>query len=223
VFYGGSVFGRRPGGAGASEDRSVAPDKRARLPGQGATFDNVTSFTRGINGVMIDVGRPDGSGPLTSADFVFDVGRGEDPRAWRAAPAPLLVATRPGTGLNGADRVTVQWPAGAVRNEWLRVTVLAGLRTGVARDDVFYFGNLAGKTDVPDAATPVPAALTVSLSDLAGVRRRLFTKAWINSAFDFNRDGRINALDVATCRLNLRHTLPLFLAPIEPAAAAPRD
>ena len=58
--------------------------------------------------------------------------------------------------------------------------------------------------------------------------RRLFTKAWINSAFDFNRDGRVNAIDLALCRINQRHALALFLAPAAPTvtttpeAGAPR-
>jgi hypothetical protein len=47
----------------AADDGAIAPDKSALLPGGTGRFANVTSYTRGINGVMVDVadfplGRP---------------------------------------------------------------------------------------------------------------------------------------------------------------------
>ena len=38
-----------------ADDLAIAPDKTALLPGMRGSFANVTSYTRGINGVMIDV------------------------------------------------------------------------------------------------------------------------------------------------------------------------
>jgi len=47
------------------------------------------------------------------------------------------------------------------------------------------------------------------------VKRSLNTTASIPSITDFNRDGRINALDLSIVKRNLNHSLPLF------AGAAP--
>ena len=55
VFYNNSAYDGNDPAAGAADDAAVAPDKSALLPGQAATFANVTSYTRGINGVMFDL------------------------------------------------------------------------------------------------------------------------------------------------------------------------
>jgi hypothetical protein len=91
VYYNNSRF---DGGAnGAADDAAVATDKQALLPGQTATFANYTSFSRGINGVMIDA-----SGllaDLTAADFKLQVGNSDDPASWAAAPARDRERRRP--------------------------------------------------------------------------------------------------------------------------------
>jgi hypothetical protein len=113
-------------------------------PGPGSsTFSNYTSYSRGINGVMIDV-----SGllaDLTAADFVLQVGNNDDPASWAAAPTPLSISRRVGAGTGSSDRVTLTFADGSVKNKWLRVTVLPTAHTGLASPDVFYFGNLCGE------------------------------------------------------------------------------
>jgi hypothetical protein len=92
------------------------------------------------------------------------------------------------------------------------VTVKATANTGLPRDDVFYFGNLAGDTG-SDRSSPV-----VNATDLARVRRDFGrTTATALAASDFNRDGKVNATDLAVARTNEHRALPLFAAP----AAAP--
>ena len=77
---------------------------------------------------------------------------------------------------------------GAIRNTWLRVTVLANARTGLARPDVFYFGNLVGETgEVAAAATgAVPAASggRVNALDLGAVKRALNSTVGVASRLD---------------------------------------
>ena len=41
---------------GAADDLAIAVDKAASRPGQMATFANYTSYSRGINGLMVDLG-----------------------------------------------------------------------------------------------------------------------------------------------------------------------
>ena len=131
------------------------------------------------------------------------------------------MTVRPGEGVNGSDRVVLLFfPEDAVKNGWLEVRVLANSRTGLSAPDVFYFGNLIGESG--DGATP----LRVGALDLAAVKRGLNTTAGVESPFDFNRDGRVNALDLALARQNLNRRLtppPVaasFAARVEPEEAA---
>ena len=107
------------------------------------------------------------------------------------------------------------WPAGAIKNTWLRVTVKATPNTGLAAPDVFYFGNLVGETG--DAATP----LRVSPLDLVATRRNSTPtrSAALDSPYDHNLDGRVNALDVAAVRAGYGRALSAVQAPA-PAVAA---
>jgi hypothetical protein len=214
VFYNGSAFDGANGAANAQDDGAVAIDKAALLPGQAAAFANYTSYSRGINGVMVDV-----SGllaDLTAADFTFKVGNDADPGAWTDAPAPLSVTRRNGAGVNGSDRITLVWAHGAIRNTWLRVTVLANGRTALAQPDVFYFGNLVG--EVGDSTT----GAVVTAADVLAVRNAMSAAAaGITNAADFNRDGRINTLDLLMVRAALANgSLTLLTAPSAPAIAA---
>jgi titin len=237
IFYNLSAFDGRSMAANANDDAAIATDKQALLPGQGpATFANYTSFSNGINGVMIDVnGLPMPQVP-NAADFVFRTGReGEDGTfAWTAGPAPLSVSVRRGAGVNGSDRVTILWrnaddtsglPA-AVANGWLEVTVRATTSTGLAGSDVFSFGNLRGDTGVGDPAGAARA--TVNALDLAAAQRGHLTAqgASVTNPYDFNRDGAVNALDRSVTRANLFKTLPLITmsaAPTQPSDPADPD
>src|SRR5687767_756317 len=70
VFYNNSAFDGRTSGAHAADDAAIAAEKRVLLPGEKATFANYTGYSRGINGIMIDIqGLPAGTGP-----DVFDFG-----------------------------------------------------------------------------------------------------------------------------------------------------
>ena len=213
AFYNNSAPDGRDPSATAGDDRAVAPDKAALLPGARATFANVTSYTRGINGVMVDL--RGAWGAVSAKDFGFKAGSGA---SWADAPPPSILTVRPGAGTGGSDRVTLIWPDGAVRNTWLRVTVKANDSTGLAADDVFWFGNLTGETGEAVSA----GRLTVNAFDLVATRRRRSARATgLTSAYDFNRDGRVNALDVAAAKANQGKTLALDgpTAPAVPPAA----
>ena len=69
VFYNNSSFDGADRTATAADDAAIAADKRALLPGQAASFADVTSYVKGINGVMVDVqGLPAGAA-LSADDF----------------------------------------------------------------------------------------------------------------------------------------------------------
>jgi probable HAF family extracellular repeat protein len=214
VFYNNSAFDGRNAAANPADDAAVAPDKVALTGSAAPTFANVTSYSRGINGVMIDV---DGaSGALTRADFDFRVGNGGSPENWAAAPEPRSVTVRPGAGANGSDRVTVTWADGAIRNAWLRVSVLPSARTGLWTSAVFSFGNLVGETGGPATAAP---AFVVDGRDVLTTRAHVSSApAPITEVADFDRDGRVSARDLAIVRWG--YGASLSAAPQQPPPAA---
>jgi len=199
TFYNHSALDGNNAGATSADDAAVAADKQALLAGGAASFATVTSYGRGINGVMVDVaGLPLERTP-TASDFVLETLNGS---TWSAVGAAPTVSVRRNAGTSGSDRVTLVLPDGAVKNTWLRVTVKPTVNTGLKQPDVFTFGNLVGET----GAAP---ALAVNVNDVADTRANFgrTTPAALNR-FDFDRDGAIDADDVVLVRLNLHRSLP---------------
>jgi hypothetical protein len=214
VFYNNSTYDGGSAAADAADDGAIAADKQAMLPGGGApTFANITTYVRGMNGLMIDIaGRAAGAEVPLAEDFGFAVTAAG---GWLPVAAAPTIAVRHGAGVNGSDRVTITFADGAIRNAWLQVTVKAGARTGLTARDVFYFGSLAG--DSGDSAT----TLRVNALDLAAVKRALGGTTTVTGQFDFNRDGRVNALDLAVVKQNLSRNLGAMTAPVAASTSAP--
>ena len=198
VFYNGSVHDGGNPDPTADDDLAIAPDKTPLLPGGTATASNYTSYSRGINGIMVDLARlPDGVVP-DEADFRFRVGNDSDPGGWEPAPPPQSITFRPGVGVNDPGRVTIIWPDGEILNRWLEVTVSAeGL--GMAGDDVFYFGNAVAEAgDWPEHAQVTTADLLLARNNPRGS----VEPAGVDFPYDFNRDGYVDAIDVLLARNN---------------------
>jgi hypothetical protein len=211
IFYNHSAFDGDDGAMGPADDAAIATDKIAYLVGPASGLPDsrsVSGYSRGINGVMVDIAGLTPGSALSAGDFQFEIGNGA---SWSAAPAAPGIAVRRGAGATGSDRVTFTFADNAIRNTWLRVTVLANAHTGLARPDVFYFGNLAG--DTGDGNT---APFRVNALDLARVKRALNSTSAVTGRFDLNRDGHVNALDLGVIKANLNRTL----APMTAAAAA---
>jgi hypothetical protein len=201
VFYNASGFDGADAAAGAADDAAIATDKVALLPGQAAAFANYPSYSRGINGVMIDVAGSAAAAAWSAADFAWrvgtslDAGGGAGAGVWADGPAPQSVHVRPGAGVDGSDRITLLWADGAIVRRWLEVTVLATAATRLAAPDVFYFGSAPGDTG------DRPGSAVVDGADVLLTRRAMRGAAPIvTSRFDHDRNGRIDARDLAIVR-----------------------
>jgi hypothetical protein len=152
VFYNQSAFDGNDATINAADASAIAPDKSAYLPGAGqAVLANLTSFDKGITGIMVDLAGGGNHAAMSASDFVFKVGANNSPETWAAAPAPSGIVVSLGAGVGGSNRVTITWAAGAIKDAWLEVQVLANATTGLAAGDVHFWGNLVGETA---AATP---------------------------------------------------------------------
>ncbi|MBN2476227.1 MAG: lamin tail domain-containing protein [Pirellulales bacterium] len=217
VFYNASAFDGNSASAGARDDDAIASDKHALLPGETATFANYTSYSRGLNGIMVDIEDLPPAGVLDAGDFQFRVGNSNTPSAWSAGPAPVSITVRPGAGAEGSDRVTIVWEHYAIVKQWLEVTVLATADTGLAEPDVFYFGNAVGE------AGNATSDAKVNASDMLLARnnpRNFLNPAPVDFACDFNRDARVNATDMLIARNNQTHFLNALKLITVPAGKA---
>ena len=189
---------------GFSDDNAIAPDKTAYLPGSGAaTFANVSSYTRGINGVMVDLAGAHGT--ITANDFAFKTGNNNSPSTWATAPAPTVVTVRGGAGAGGSDRVELIWPSSTILNSWLEVIVRgndalgsSNLNTGLAASDVFFFGSAPADSGSGDTST----FLTNTIDEQAARNdpHSQANPATITNTQDYNRDGLVNAIDQQAAR-----------------------
>ena len=197
IFYNGSYFDGRDTSINARDDQAIAPDKRALLPGQTATFANYTGYSRGINGIMIDIAGMAESAVIDAGDFLFRVGNDGQPEQWLPAPSPLDVQRRRGAGVGGTDRVTIVWDDQAIVGQWLQVVVLANDDTQLRQPDVFYWGNAIGDTgnSLHDAS--------VESGDRAGIldhQRNFLNPAPLSDPYDLNRDRFVDGSDWAIAR-----------------------
>ncbi|MEX0677546.1 MAG: proprotein convertase P-domain-containing protein [Pirellulales bacterium] len=204
LFYNQSTFDGNDGATGAADDAAMATDKVAYLPGAGiATAASVSSYSRGINGIMVDVANA--SGTIAADDFTFRLGNNDTPGTWTAALDPLAVVVRAGAGVGGSDRVEIVWAERVIANTWLAVIVegndAAGgfnTNTGLAASDVFFFGSRIGDT----ANDNSPTSLLTNAADEIAVRNNPGLGATIANQYDFDRNGVVNASDQIIARSN---------------------
>ncbi len=214
VFYNKSSFDGQNGSSNIADNLAVAPDKQALLPGQTATFQNYTSYSNGLNGVIIDVSHLDSS--ITPDQFTFKVGTTGDVSTWTDAPTPSFVSEYYGWGVGNSTRLEVLWDNGAIVNKWLQVTLKADAVTNLAADDVFYFGNAVGETGNQ------PENTQVNSGDELAIRNN-FTAAGaagLSNLYDINRDKQVDAQDAALARAHRSGLSPLPMITVPATAIA---
>jgi hypothetical protein len=190
VFYNGSAFDGDDG-TGEGNDDAIAPGKWALLPGETASSANYTNYTRGLNGVMIDIQGLAHAADVDVDDFEFRLGNDDDPANWSAAPVPASITISQGGGTDGSDRVMLIWADGAISEQWLEVTVKPTVDIGLLAADVAYFGNAIGDVN-SDGYTGLDDALQIwAARRIPGIN----PAAPIDYTHDINRDGWVGLDD----------------------------
>ena len=199
IFYNDSAFDGNDSAANAADDGAIATDKSALVDGEAALFVNYTSYSRGINGIMVDI-EGDASA-VTLADFDFACGNDSDPSGWAAAADPTSITVRAGAGTAGADRITLIWADNAIpTNNWLEVTVKSTAQTGLPAEDVFYFGNAIGETGNPASDAQVTPTDEIYIRNNPATLA--ISSALISNNGDINRDKKVGPTDMILARNN---------------------
>jgi Concanavalin A-like lectin/glucanases superfamily len=215
TFYNKSFWDGQNGSSNIADNLAIATDKQALLPGQTASFQNYTSYSNGMNGIIVDV--KDFEGVISEDDFTLLVGNSPNVNTWTAAPDPEFVAMYPGFGVGGTTRIELLWDNNAIENEWVQVTLKADAVTKLAAPDVFYFGNAIG-----ESGNSAGSAVVDDADELAARTHGtgLLTAA-ITNPYDYNRDKHVDTADQLIARSQAGGpALQLFTAPAAGGGAA---
>jgi Bacterial Ig-like domain len=236
VFYNNSV-GFGTSGANNSTTvnpiNAIDPSKTALVPnqlttlsatvlgGQNASSANFTNYSRGLNGIVVDINGATNLAGIDAASFQF--------ATWSSFPdatpnfvtisPTVTVSTFAGGGLSGAGRIKLVFADNAIQESWLRVTVLANANTGLTAPDVFYFGNARGDI-TPNAS--FPAQIGLNALDLNQARNnQLSSGAVVSNIYDVDKNGAVNGLDLNQIRARQgTNSLRPFTAPSSQAFLA---
>ena len=215
VFYNNSSFDAN----GAAIDTSgptyddfaaIALDKSALLPGGLASFVNYTSYSKGINGIIVDIASLASTPTLATIGnfFQFRVGNNGTPSTWAPAPGATSVTALASVGNSGSTRVLITWADNAIQKQWLQVIVLANANTGLAARDVHYWGNAIGETGTIGVGfAPVDSTDVL----LANSSPSGFVLQPLTNIYDFNRDKSVDSTDVLIANSNPSGFSPLVL------------
>jgi Planctomycete extracellular len=215
VFYHRStsaVFGNGSG----NPINAIDPTKQALLPGQTTTVANYTNYSRGLNGIVVDIANATNLSGISAASFQF--------ATWSTFPdsTPSFVTINPsvtvstfaGGGLHGSDRVKLEFANNVIQNAWLRVTMLADANTGLTVNDVSYFGN--ARFDVTPTAPFPSQQIVINVFDVNAIRAKQGQNSGIiSNIHDVDRSGVVNVFDTNAVRANQSvASLRSFTAPL---------
>ncbi len=203
VFY-NNATGANLSSAGAANN-AIATNKSPLLPGQASTFSNYTNYSRGLNGIIVDIN----SLPATTtnaqilANLQFAQWNGIAVGGFTTLPVDAVPTATilSGLGTSGSARVKITITDEKLKNTWLRVTVLGNSTTALAANDVFYFGNVVGEVNIGNTAT----RLRVNNQDTSAVLANQLPNAntaLVTNIYDFDRNGRVNNQDTSIVLAN---------------------
>ncbi|MBT3200130.1 MAG: LEPR-XLL domain-containing protein [Phycisphaerales bacterium] len=212
IFYNNSAWDGNNPAANSNDDAAIAPDKIVLLPEGTVSPANYSSYSRGVNGIMIDIDGLDAAYTPLISDFDIRINESPGTNAWANLPA-ASVNVRRGQGAGGSDRVTLVWPDGAIVNRWAEITVKSdanGGGLGLASDDVFYFASAVGDTN---------GDRHVDQSDYQTLLDEFAQSVGsVSPATDLNGDGHTDLADFVVMRTHFGNSVAL---PTFPAAAPP--
>ena len=124
---------------------------KAGAAAQTLSFANVSNYTRGINGLIVDVPGLTAASLVAGTDVAFRMSpqgafdeAANPPSSWGAAPNPTAIVVTAATA-SAPARVRFEWADNVIQNRWLEVRVLANAAIGVPAVQEFYLGNLQGE------------------------------------------------------------------------------
>ena len=197
VFYNDSGYETVSGIPAALSTSKVL--LRSSTTAQTTTFANVSNYSRGLNGLVLDIAGLT-TATLTANDFTFRVAPSgvsgvQNPSAWGTAPTPSAIVVTAGT-MTSPGRVRLEWAPlannqPAIQNTWLQIIVKANANTSLTAPQTFYIGHAMGEVNGA-------AAYRVTGADLSQVQSGISNAiVSVNDIRDVNKDRRITGADLS--------------------------
>jgi FG-GAP repeat/RTX calcium-binding nonapeptide repeat (4 copies) len=130
---------------------AIDPSKHALLPGQTTTLGalvlggqnassaHFTNYSRGLNGIVVDLNATTNLANVNDLSFQLATWSSfpdATPNFVTVNPA-VTVSTFAGGGMGGSDRIKLVFTDSAIQESWLRITVLANASTGLTATTSF--------------------------------------------------------------------------------------
>jgi len=175
-------------------------------------FTNLLNSSKGIQGIMFDISEAGDPLAISASDFVFQVSplgafsqSLNPPATWAQAPPPTSIDVVPGS----PARVIIQWPANAIANRWLRVTVLATPNTDLPAPEIFFLGHLLGETNGQSFGD----AYFVTFDDILAIRLGVGVVVDSSGVNDIDKNGVVQFSDISAMRSNIGAGLSNLVIP----------
>jgi len=216
-LYSGSSY-LNIGGVAAALELSKTP-LRSSTTEQATSSVNVINYSRGLNGVVLDIAGL-ANNALTTADFTMRVAPAGvigvvTPVDWPSAPNPTLIEVTPGNATTAA-RVRLEWLDNSIQNTWLQIIVKANANTGLINREVFYFGHAMGEIS---GGSPYRVTAVELSAVQTGISNSIVS---VSDARDINKDRRVTAADLSFIQVRVSNNV-LLNDIIIPAAGSPGE
>lgn len=208
-YFKDSVFAQGGSTINAALSTSKQPLRSSSLA-QSGTFINISNYTLGINGIILEIPNLTSSN-LTASDFIFRVGTTSNPSTWATAPTPTSIVAIPSN-----DRVIIEWANNAIQNTWLQVIILATPNTGLSERDVLYFGSVPGEANGVSPYRTTSADVSLIQSGISP------NPVDVNNLVDINKDGFVTTNDLNFVQSRVSATILLGNI-LFPASGTPEE
>ena len=148
----------------------------------------IVNSSQGITQLAIDMSGLTTPLSLSASDFSFHVGNSSDPTSWSVLTATPVINVAMGAGVAGSDRVTFDFSG--ITDNWIEVTTLPTVNSGLASPDYFYAGSMVGDVNGDAAVSPIDSLMIINSLNALGNH-----PATANDPMDINRDGLISPID----------------------------
>lgn len=200
IFYNDSHFDNYTKDHSILDFNAIDYHIKPLLYGGSANVDNYSKYTKGINGIFIDILTVDEKN-ISLNDFEFYIGNDNNINDWQQAPLPTMKIYDHFYDNNLIKRIAFIWNNDQIKNTWLKVIIKNNTRTKLNKPFVFFFGHLTGAIT---GTKNLNNQFIVSSSDVSSIQNYYnnntiaFKDIEKNILQDINKDGIVDINDLMT-------------------------
>jgi uncharacterized lipoprotein YddW (UPF0748 family) len=168
-------------------------------------YSHISNSIHGIEGILLTVENLPSQTDLSASDFIFQQSpQGAFDPLENPAVAWTLAADASVSVTGGQlSSILLTWPKGTITDRWLKLTVRANSKTGLAEPNIYYLGHLTGKSNNQFA----PLVYSVQFADISSIRDFIGASSSASSISDIDKNGLVQFADIAAVRAAIGKSL----------------